>query len=312
LKERVAAADKTDQPKRPMTPVTAIEVGPDYCIVARIQPGSGGSVEISCARRFGPDRIAGDELTLTLRQLRKSEKLPAVARVVNWTTDDVLELIAAAGFRIELTLTPPQALAQLSALRPSRSPIAWVAVNRRGAAVSIARGPHVLFARVFKWTVGTVQGGGRESAQLLHCLLVSQLGPELRRGIDVVRARHGMPVEGVLTCGSLPELRSLSGLLVEELGLEVDTLDGTHGLAQPGSAAADRLGSAGAALRLVSGAALAPPDRKQHPMAPLMRTAALAALLAAVSFLAVSGRLWLTAKAAPQAAISGATTPGNR
>ena len=42
--------------------------------------------------------------------------------------------------------------------------------------------------------------------------------------------KYGTPVDAVVTCGNLPELRSLTMPLIEELDVEVETLDSLEGL----------------------------------------------------------------------------------
>ena len=53
------------------------------------------------------------------------------------------------------------------------------------------------------------------------------LAPEPRRAIEATSAKEGA-VEAIATCGDLPELRSLTMPLIEELDLEIDTLDWTE------------------------------------------------------------------------------------
>ena len=43
--------------------------------------------------------------------------------------------------------------------------------------------------------------------------------------IELVRPVHGVTVTSVVACGNLPNLRSLAMLLIEEMDLEVETLD---------------------------------------------------------------------------------------
>ena len=88
-------------------------------------------------------------------------------------------------------------------------------------------------------------------AQLLQRYsLVAQLAPEVRRGIAAVRANRGLTVEQAVTCGDLPELRSLTMPLIEELDLEVETLDSTEGLRAVGKARAERFAESAPAIRL--------------------------------------------------------------
>ena len=66
----------------------------------------------------------------------------------------------------------------------------------------------------------------------------------------------GAAVDGIVTCGNLPNLRSLMMPLIEELDMEVETLDSLEGLAvAPG--ASDRLAEMASSLRLACAAAVA-------------------------------------------------------
>jgi hypothetical protein len=62
-------------------------------------------------------------------------------------------------------------------------------------------------------------------------LVVSQLAPQLQHLIELAGPVYNAAVSSVVVCGSLPDLRSLSMLLIEELDLEVETLDATDRLA---------------------------------------------------------------------------------
>ncbi len=135
------------------------------------------------------------------------------------------------GFRVESIVTPPQALALLAASRPrsGNGAVAWLALNIQAAAIAIVHDGELLFARTFEWSYSALNTSGK--AQLLQRYsLVAQLAPEVRRGIAAVLANRGLTVEQAVTCGDLPELRSLTMPLIEELDLEVETLDSTDGL----------------------------------------------------------------------------------
>ena len=54
-----------------------------------------------------------------------------------------------------------------------------------------------------------------------------------------MRAEHGASVSAIVTCGDLPDLRSLTMPLIEELDIEVETLDTLDGISVEGAAAGD-------------------------------------------------------------------------
>ena len=55
--------------------------------------------------------------------------------------------------------------------------------------------------------------------------MISQLAPHLQHLIELAGPVYSAAVSSVVLCGSLPDLRSLSMLLIEELDIEVETLD---------------------------------------------------------------------------------------
>jgi hypothetical protein len=254
-----------------MGSTTGIELGPDFCVLVAVRPRGAGSTDVlalHCIERSEwPLRDTG--VSEALRAARAAKKFPRKARLVVWglpegaTRDDpvataMLRPVIAAGFRADAVLSPPEALAALAASRPrpgASGPAAWLAVNVHGAAIAIVRGQDLLFARTLRWSYNPVIAGSR--AQLLQRYsLVAQLGPEIRHGIAAVLSTHGASVGTVITCGDLPELRSLTMPLIEELDLEVETLDSTEGLKAVGRAKMERFAESAPAIRLACAAAL--------------------------------------------------------
>jgi len=171
---------------------------------------------------------------------------------------DIYNSIEAAGFQVTSVLTPPQALLRLAIVRGRRSadsPVAWLALNRCGAAIAIVRGEDLLFSRSFAWTYRDDLKASRAQA-LQRYSLVARLAPEITHGMDVVRAEHGLSVASIVTCGDLPNLRSLTMPLIEELNLEVETLDSTDGLQFTGAVPSIGLAESVLAIRLVTAAAV--------------------------------------------------------
>jgi hypothetical protein len=164
---------------------------------------------------------------------------------------------------------------------PRTRGVVWLALNMHGAAIAIVRGAELRFGRTFQWTYNPYLL--ETKAQLLQRYsLIAHLAPEVRRGIAAVRASHGISVDAVVTCGDLPELRSLTMPLIEELDLEVETLDSMEGLRPVGRAKLERLAETAPALRLACAAALA---RAPRPRANAPAAARIAAAIAAVAAL---------------------------
>ena len=228
-----------------MANATGIELCPDSCLLTGIHPLRGGDTEVFALRRLeGPYWPTNDQLIAqSLSTIRETERLPSHACVVAWEFDntdtpeqtirgDVLGSIGAAGFQVDSVLTPSRALLRLAMTRRRTSPdvaVAWLAINKCGAAIAIVRGTELLFERTIRWNYKPDLKTGKAQA-LQRYLLVAHLAPELSHGIDLVRAEYGLPVDLAVTCGDLPDLRSLTMPLIEELDLEVETLDSTDGL----------------------------------------------------------------------------------
>ena len=138
-----------------------------------------------------------------------------------------------------------------STIAPTGTAVAALSLNNHGAAIAIVAGAEVICSRVFEWPLGTPFGGER-SALLDRYLLVSQLAPQLQHVIDLVRPVNGVTVTSVLVSGNLPDLRSLAMLLIEEMDIEVETLDSAE-LLEPG--AADAFGDSVASLQLAAAVA---------------------------------------------------------
>lgn len=306
-----------------MAPTTGIELGPDSCVLAAARAGAGGVIEVSSLRviekaRWPTTDVAQGE---ALREARRAHRFPRAAHVVAWGLPEEppadsaisragLRSITAAGFRIDSVITPPQALALLAGGRPrgaGTEAVAWLALYMHGAAIAIVRGSELLFSRTFEWMYDP--GDMNSRRQLLQRYsLVAHLAPELRRGIDAVRAHHGLSVDAVVTCGDLPELRSLTMPLIEELDLEVETLDSTDGLRPVGKARHERFSEAAPAIRVACAAAVAP-SRRQRPAFNRFAAAAVV-LLAAITLAGYAYfRRSVVRPAAPQQAAARPATP---
>jgi hypothetical protein len=253
-----------------MSSVTGIELGPDCCALVRAQ-WRDSTAAVSAAHLIAPAEWPREpyELAQRLSHARSGDRLPRRAHVVVWNGLDPrapadlarilpLQPVVSAGFEIAGILSPAQALARIVRLRHGsrEQAVAALALNTHGAAIAIVRGEEILYSRRFGWALGRPFSGAR--AELLdRYLLVSQLAPQLKHGIRFVRPVHHAVVTSAIACGNLPDLRSLSMLLIEELDLEVDTLDSATLLDLPriDPSAHARLAESIPALQLASAAA---------------------------------------------------------
>jgi hypothetical protein len=270
-----------------MRNITGIELGPASCVLVSARPHANGAAIAAVHLIDSRDwPVTDTDVAAYLRAARRENRFPTVARVVSWslssplTPDDpsarrLLAPIVAAGFRPDAILTPAEALAQLATTRPRTSaPVAWLSINTHGAAIAIVRDADILFSRTLLWNYDPAPATLREQL-LQRYTLVSHVAPELSRGLALVRAEHGARVDTVVTCGDLPDLRSLTMPLIEELDLEVETLDSSAGLAAAGGLTTQQLGEWAPALRLAAAAALLRVDGPRLFWAPLAATAAL-------------------------------------
>jgi hypothetical protein len=288
-----------------MATTTGIELGPNSCLLTGVRSSRSGVAEIVALHRIDEAEwpIDHHELEGTLRSIRRKKHLPRQAAIVAWNDDanddgrtgfmrDAIGSLESAGFRIASTLSPTQALAKLAASRRRTSPgeaVAWLALNTHAAAIAIVRDGDLLYSRTFPWNYKPDQPTGK--AQLLQrYTLVAHLAPELAHGMTAVRDTHDLSVQTVVTCGNLPELRSLTMPLIEELDREVETLDSSEGLEVVRNGRTDRFSELAPALRLATAAAIAEPHAlmARWSIPPIARVAAAAAVAATLAWAAYS------------------------
>ena len=286
-----------------MADITGIELGPNCCVLVRAG-GDGSQPTVAAARAVTPSEWSQDHdgLVNLLRSARRTNRLSAHARVVAWglsnshSTADLSHLpelspLVAAGFEIDAMVSPVQALADVARARQAGTgdaAVAALSLNHHGVAIAIIARGAVVASRVFDWPLGRPFSGGR-AEQLERYLIISQLAPELRHLIDFVRPVHGVRVTSAIACGNLPNLRSISMLLIEELDLEVETLDSAELLEPTG---ASRFVDLVPALQLAASAAARPSEhtasvptrRGSSPLASI----SLAALALCVAFSVVA------------------------
>src|SRR6516165_1126747 len=202
-----------------MASMTAVELGADTCALARTKVRR-GEVELLAAETLDPAAFSGiDAFTSAVRQTRKALKLPRRCRAVIWGLPDgatrqdpaVKHLIApltGAGFRVQRVMSPCNALAALARLKMPRGNGAtcWLAINRTGVATVVVRPGKRLYSHSFAWN-SNVGSSGSQARLLQRYSLVAFLEPEIRRAMNAAREK-GAPIDAIVTCGNLPEIRS--------------------------------------------------------------------------------------------------------
>ena len=269
-----------------MRSVTGIELGADTCVLVRVHPGH-EPPRVSAVDTVAP---AGADFDNELRVARRTGHFPKHLRAVVWglhesasatdaATRALLGPFRRAGFVIDDVLSPPKALAALARQRsraPGRAATAWVSLNRQGAAFAIVDGGELRFSREFDWHYRPPTTAREELLQRYS--LVAHLAPELQHAIAEVRAHHRAVVDGIVLCGDLPELRSLTMPLIEELDIEVEALDSLDGLIVARPARAEDMADKAPALRLACAAAIGDVHTDEQ-LAPRFVAAAAAVLL---------------------------------
>ena len=285
-----------------MGSASGIELGPASCVLVSARAGADGT-EVSAVRVIETAEWpgSGPALAESLKTIRKDKRLPRRARVVVWglakpaplsdpAVRTAIKAVVVAGFKVEAVLTPAEALAAVASgrRRSNEGPIAWLSVNMHGAAIAIVHGSRILFSKTLAWSYDP--SAQSVKAQLLQRYsFVAHIGPELKHAIDGVRTAHGLKVETVVTCGDLPDLRSLTMPLIEELDLEVETLDSADGLVARGEAAQDRFAEWAPAIRLACAAAVAPRARSAFGIPAVIAAGVLLGVAGWAAYVFVSG-----------------------
>lgn len=257
-----------------MRPLLGIELGQDRCVLALVDDDRPAGGQLHASAHHVVKYTDPVRLSEALRRLRVAHHLPRRARVVIWPEagdagvtpvdraeaapgfrPDLWQLrerlrpIVRAGFRVSAALAPADAVAALAALSPASASAALVVAPDAGC-LAVTTGGRTLFARELSWKFAPPQAG----APLLdRYAFAAQVLPLLSYAMRFVKERCGVTVDRVVLCGSAPALRALSVPLIEELDLEVETLDGVSGV---GGEEADA--EAAASFQLAAGAALAP------------------------------------------------------
>jgi hypothetical protein len=249
-----------------MGSLTGIELDGDSCVLVRVRPADDAVRLLALGGTMSSVWESAQPLVDNLRRARRSG-FPKHAAVVAWDVHEsasatdphtraVIAPLAEAGFAVDTVVSPTDALCALAKRRQKiagREGEVWLALNRRHVAMAIVEDGRLLYSRRFDWHYSP---GATQRAELLQRYsLIAHLAPEVRHGIDVVSAEHGTRVNAIVTCGDLPDLRSLTMPLIEELDIEVETLDTLDGIVIDGATAGDAIVEQAPAIRLACAAA---------------------------------------------------------
>jgi hypothetical protein len=279
-----------------MPRLTAIEISSDTCVLVRTSV-SGTSVDVGGVQVIDPAAFpGGGTFAATIRHARRAGRFPRRARVVLWGMPDgaspsdpsvspQLEPLVSAGFRIDRAVTPCNALSALARVRRPKTDnaVIWLAVDRAGVALIAMRTGELMYSHAFDWD-SSIGATGSQAHLLRRYALVSYLAPEIRRAMAAVEEK-GRIVDAIVTCGTLTDLRSLTMPLIDELDLEVETLDSIDGLTAT-SFSEERLSEMAAALRIACAGAIARPTRLKG-RAPIVAKQSSALRVAALALIGI-------------------------
>ena len=256
----------------------------------------GTTVKVTAIERFERRSAPGTGgFTRALEQARGMLDLPRRTRVVLWdgraaawpAAPAAVQPLTAAGFEIDRIVSPCDALAALARSRQPRpaATMLWLAINRTHVAMVVMQPGRMLYSYFFPWD-STMGSTGSQAKLLQRYTRVAYLAPEVHRAVVAARAA-GAEVDGIITCGDLPELRSLTMPLIEELDLEVETLDSTAEI-EVAPWLTSSVVEIAPAIRLAMAGAVA---RSPRPRQPWARVHAMS-LSGAAAAAALGGAVW--------------------
>lgn len=281
----------------------------------RLPPAKPADLEVLAAREarkdIAPLETGGDRASVGIvlggevqvgSQRRREVSLVAVS------TAEVrgrIQPLVDAGFVVEGVLTPALALTAVARGQrdiPAGTVVACVALNARATCLAIIRDGVLLFARELPWGHALpVDAGSRAVESAAQEAVAARVASELKRSILYFKQTFRAPVESVLLCGDMPNLRVLTGPLGAALEVPVKPLDSLVGIdaaAIPEPAEQFRADVAGLRLVIATGADATPPANLlpstiRRSRAARTQTIRLAGAMAASLFLVVAGYLFV-------------------
>ena len=253
-----------------MRPVLGIELGPSRCVLVLVDDRRGAAGAVRVLEHHVVKYEDSGSLVHDLRRLRLAARLPRRARVVIWPLagdagvvpvdsnqaaggfrPDVwrirerLRPLVRAGFRVSGAVAPAQAVAALAGLGDSQAVVAGLAIDEHAGSLAVVRRGSLVIARELSWKF---RAPGEDAPLVDRYAFVAQVLPQLTQALRALEPAGA--VDRIVLCGPVPALRALAAPMIEELDVEVETLDGLGGVvfdADPDAAASAQLG-AGAAV----------------------------------------------------------------
>lgn len=167
--------------------------------------------------------IVGGEVQAGSHRRREVSLVAVSANEVRQRIQPLVE----SGFVIEGVLTPALALTATARSQRELAPenaIAYVALGTGATCLAVVRDGLLLFAREIPWGHGTIPDPVAETS------VAARLTSELRRSVLFFKQTFRSPVESVVLCGDMPDLRAVTAPLNASLGIPVRTLDSLTGI----------------------------------------------------------------------------------
>jgi hypothetical protein len=228
-----------------------------------------------------------DAIATVLREVRRARRFPRHVDVVAWPRDPRLDAVRKAGLIVEQVISPGEALARAVRLhQPVPAPGAVtvaLSLHVDSGALAIVRDGAVLREQRLAWTTSPI--GIERSGLLRRYAFLAELTEHLRGALASVQDEHGAVAGEILTCGSLPDLRSLTMPLAEEFDVDVETLDSVDDIdIRVKNTSLEQMRDWIAALRLaVAAGTRRPPGRGARDRRRIVRVAIPAGVAAALA-----------------------------
>ena len=204
---------------------------------------------VSAARLAGVDTAGMLADVSPVGQVRRGQRAPVLlATASSRELSTAVQPLLTAGVILRSVVTPADALASLARARRDASRPdaidAYLALEDTNTAIALVRNGSLLGARELGW------GYRAEGALLPREVVAGRLASTLA-SVFAEADVEARDVHHVCICGSMPELRSMTAPLMEQLDVEVEPLDSLFGIdAEHLPEPADEFRESSASLRL--------------------------------------------------------------
>ncbi len=269
-----------------------IDLSGDSVILASVNPKA-SRIELRDFERLdaNPDLFG---LAEDLRRTRRQHRFSRRTEVVAWPGDPRVNAVRDAGFTVERVIMPGEALERIARMHHALSGIpgvtAVLSVDSSGGALAIVRDETVLQETALTWsTQGATDAA--DSDLLRRYSFLSELTETLGASFAAVQRSANARVSEILTCGSLPDLRSLTMPLADEFDVEVETLDSMSEIdVKVKGRMPEEIAEALPTLWVAMAASRRWHPKRRRPVRTLLKIAVPAGLAAALVMMVVGGR----------------------